>query len=343
MSDSAMIGGATSPAPRSRGFRLSEPVVWGVLLIAALGFAYQTWTRKPPDPAAGRSVTLWNATPEEVTQLVFEVLTTGTTVEIERRGEGNDAYLWGMMAQTAPDATTPDTTYFVGGVGGQRLWEMLAAPQSPRELGVLGENEYDWYGLNEPFARLSIRIGSETRLLQLGSEVYGAGNRYALDTTTGRLYVLPYNMLMLLVDPLNQLQERRVHTFDPNVVAWVTVRAGDTERTMNRSVGQLAGEAIWTSPGSSEPDLAFGDFIDRASRIWVERYLPNLDLTTVEPVMSIEYFAADSAMIGYLDVVSHTAEDGSTEYLFHSEQTRVPAGSYASIVEDVVRELEEIF
>jgi len=69
-------------------------IVHGVLLVLALTFGYQTWTReKTAKPTTGE-VSLWDRNVSDLVAVEYE--NDKRTVRIERRGTGDAAYLWGI-------------------------------------------------------------------------------------------------------------------------------------------------------------------------------------------------------------------------------------------------------
>jgi hypothetical protein len=76
------------------------PIIHGVLLIAALLLAYQTWTRPKGDDAkkVRGDVVLWKKDAKQI--VAVEYVTERKTVRIERR----DDYLWGIVTR---DTTKP--------------------------------------------------------------------------------------------------------------------------------------------------------------------------------------------------------------------------------------------
>lgn len=344
--------GADRGAGATARGRLSEPVVWGVLLVVALGLAYQTWTRDPEAMARNPSATIWDGTPDRITSIHYSAIDGNETTVERRTAPDGSSYLWAtaIRQNVVPDEFTPtptgiaDTAHFMVGPMGDRLLELLAAPFSPREIGQVAEDSYERYGLDEPLARVRVRIGDATHEIEVGGEVYGEGNRYVREPSSGRIYVLSSEALVLLADAEYHLLDRRIHSFDASQVAWVTVHAGDRQRTMYRSDGALPGESIWSSAASpDQPDQTFANFMERAGRLWAVEYYPDLDISGSDPVLRIEYYAADSTMIGFVDMVRWTRDDGSTGYLFQTEHTRVPIRSSETLTADVLQDLEVIF
>jgi hypothetical protein len=89
------------------------PIIHGVLLIAALLFAYQTWTRDTTVEVNEGEFVLWDGKVSDITAIDYDEADT-RTVRLERRGEGDDRYLWATATRTTvvrkppPPPTPPD-------------------------------------------------------------------------------------------------------------------------------------------------------------------------------------------------------------------------------------------
>jgi hypothetical protein len=74
------------------------PIAHGALLAAALGLAYQTWTRDKSETPKVGSVTVWKESLDSFEAFAFDG--EGKSVRVERRGEGDDTYFWGQVTRT---------------------------------------------------------------------------------------------------------------------------------------------------------------------------------------------------------------------------------------------------
>lgn len=338
---------ARGPAPGRRA--LSETLVWTLLLLGSLGVAYRTYTQATVGPVEAGPATLWEEPPASLRAVTYE--SGNAFVGLERRDDGVGTYVWGTVVRRQPagdgsgdPGTEPaDTTYFIAGSTGERLWEMLASPVAVREVGPIPPERRASYGLVDPYARLAFRFENGSRELLLGDEVVGRGDRYALDPSSGRVYVVERQLVMLLNGAEDQLPERRLHAYAGASVARATVRAGGHERTMLRS-STATGDAVWSSPETPDvPDQAFGNFMARANSLWPTQYVPGVDWSTVAAVMAIEFVDSAGNAIGFLEVGRREAPGGGHEYLFRTEHLRVPARTYESLIENLVLDVEQVF
>ena len=82
-------------------------IAHGALLVASLGFAYQTWTReKEVEPKAG-TVTVWNKSMADFEAFAFDA--ENKSVRVEKRKDDQGSYYWGQVTRTkkTPKPKTP--------------------------------------------------------------------------------------------------------------------------------------------------------------------------------------------------------------------------------------------
>jgi hypothetical protein len=78
------------------------PIAHGALLVAALVFAYQTWTReKAEDPKAG-TVTVWQESMDDFQAFAYDG--DKKSVRVDKRTEGGHSYLWGQVTRSEEKA-----------------------------------------------------------------------------------------------------------------------------------------------------------------------------------------------------------------------------------------------
>ncbi|HEX7049365.1 MAG TPA: hypothetical protein VF188_04050 [Longimicrobiales bacterium] len=333
--------------------KVKEPVVYAVLLVFALGFAYQTWTRDESANAASGDVVLWEESTDAFVSADYHAA--DRSVHVERRGTDDDAYLWGRVIRTRPTyrpiegdsmvrVETVDTIEFVVGPNGDDLVEALATPRALRDLGAPDSALREAYGLADSTAQIAIRFRDGERSLTIGGSAYSSNDRYALDPATGRGYVLPSETVALLEDADSRLPERRLHDFDRRDLVEVVVTAGGGERTLRRADGAGPGEEVWTAPDAPDrPDQTFANFMLRLRRLSVNEYLPDADLSTLEPTLRIEYFGPDREPLGFFELFHRPGVEGEAAYVFRTELTRVAVTTYGNMAEEVASDAAQLF
>ena len=71
------------------------PVAHGALTLAALGFAYQTWTREKTEPPKAGEVTVWNESTGDFESFAYDA--ENKSVRVEKRTEGGNTFYWGSV------------------------------------------------------------------------------------------------------------------------------------------------------------------------------------------------------------------------------------------------------
>ncbi|HEY8147181.1 MAG TPA: hypothetical protein VIG06_31080 [Kofleriaceae bacterium] len=71
------------------------PVAHGALTLAALGFAYQTWTREKTEPPKAGEVTVWNESTGDFESFAYDA--ENKSVRVEKRAEGGNTFYWGSV------------------------------------------------------------------------------------------------------------------------------------------------------------------------------------------------------------------------------------------------------
>jgi hypothetical protein len=332
---------------------MREPVVYAVLLLIALGFAYQTWSREDAAAAERGSVVLWEEPTEAFVAARYEAR--NLAVDIERRETGDDAYLWARVIRSRstyrrvnPDSVAPtemvDTSRFVVGRPGHDLVQALTTLRAHRDLGVPAPERLADYGLTDSTANLTIRIGDRERTLLVGGNVYALSDRYTLDPETGRVYVLPGSTIQLFEGAVARLPERRPHAFERSAIGEVVVRAGGREHVMRRAAGAAPGEEVWTPPDApDQPDQTFANFMNRLRRLWIGDYVPDVDVAGLELVVRAEYLDGRREPLGFLELFRRAGADGEPEYLVRTELTRVPTTTFQMLAEELAADVAQLF
>jgi hypothetical protein len=78
------------------------PIAHGALLVAALVFAYQTWTRDKTEAPKVGSVTVWQESMDDFVSFAFDG--ENKSVRVERRKDGDQSYYWGKVTRTEKKA-----------------------------------------------------------------------------------------------------------------------------------------------------------------------------------------------------------------------------------------------
>jgi hypothetical protein len=354
--------------------------VHAVLLVAGLLVAFTTWVRDDVPANRDASAVIWERKPSAIAGVVYQ--SGPRTIELERRGAGNAAYVWGKETSPEPaapaaagaaqigardstqaaarDSAARDSTQaaardsaaprlrtdeFPTGQNTDALLEGLATLRVVRDLGSADSTKQAAYGLTTSDARLTIRFQDDTeRVLLLGSRVVGGADRYALDTGANRIYVLSSNLIRPLDAGAAELRLTEFHDFNANQVAAVSVRAQGGERRMLRRAGNANAPPSWITPGSEQTDQAFGNFMQQLGQLWINRYQPSMSTDSLEAVLRIEYFDDDADSLGLLELYRTRGAAGSTRvYYLRTPRTIVPGEVYGPLGERIEQDIATLF
>ncbi len=350
-------------------------IIHGALLAVALGFAWQTLTRKvAPDRPPG-SVTLWGGSPAEIVSVHYEseLPTESRAIDVVRK----DGYLWGVSKRTTkppkppvppvppppapgtPDAGTPapapeppkqvepvvTTREFTVGEAGTKLLEKLVPLVALRDLGKLDEARKKEYGLDAPKGKLVVKRAGASHELIVGGNVFGGGDRYVLERSSGRVFVVADDAIRPLDTGEVTLPERKLHAFEPADIAEVLVQGGGKERRVLRKTEPGKPKPIWSDAATpAVEDQTLAAFMDRVSPLAPLDY-PSPAPTDAELtlVLKFTYRSAKSAELGTTELYKKPAlKEGTFDWYVKSERTRVVARVSAPVAERLEQDLASL-
>ncbi len=314
-----------------------EPLVYAVLVVAALGVAFRTWTHEERAAAAPGAAVAWH---ERADALVSVELTQpGHHVLIRRLDPDGTPYLW---------ATTDTSQFLVSDESGPRLVDALAVPQALRDLGVPNARERRDYGLDTTRTRVVIRFGKRTRELLVGAPTYYTGDRYVLAQPGDHAYVLPQATLAPFDSPEQLLMQHKLHTFSQERVAAVTLSAGGRTWSMHRlgpagaPKGPVPPAGAWAPlTGPQQPNVAYATFLQRVDGLWAAGYAPRQDPRALSPVLRLDYTDARGHALGYLELFRRPGQAPVPEFFARTETTRVLVRLFPGSADNLANDLAQ--
>ncbi len=333
----------------------------GALLATALVWSLLLWTRESPTERLRERVVVWERDTTAVESISYR--SSARDVDLSWQDDGSGLFLWGseisrtrvfpavaagtsdsVAASMPADTIRVDTLAFPLGMSGADVVRNLATFRVVRDLGTLAgaDANTDRFGVGDPYARLTIAFSDGERELLIGNQTPGGSDRYALDPSTGSLYVMPADVLGPLDTGAGALRERRLHYFLPGDVSRVQIEANGQARSMVRSDAGPGTPSTWSQPGSGEPDQTFANFMERVSQLAIEDFERGAAVSPTERRLRIDYFDVDDDPLGFVEVYRRSAPAGETYYLV-SERTRVPALGIRSLAERVDLDLPQLF
>jgi hypothetical protein len=430
------------------------PIAHGVLLVAALGLAYKSWTREVPKETKVGTHVVWNEDPASFTGLSFD--SENKSVRLERKGKGKDAYLWATVTRTnktptpkatpaapegtpaapgkpgtpvkpatpakpttppaeaakpatptkptdapakptdapakpptatppveaakpgpakasdedphghgappeggtdeaaaAPGADATDATDPVGpgepapvpetvrtekqfpvGAEGDTLVTNLSQLRALRVLGVLSEDKKTEYGLTEGTESLSVSFGSTSHELVVGARVFGGSDRYVLDPTSGKAYVISTEIMKPLDGAESGLMLKKLHAYEDDAVEKLEIDTSFGKKALVKKVVEDEGKkqtgwALADKPDA--PDQTLTNFISQVEKLKPTEYAPTLEVASLEKVLTVSY-AGKAGALGNLVLYRRPPQppepgakgEPKPEYYVQTELTRVP-------------------
>jgi len=320
------------------------PAVHGVLLAAALGVGWMTWTRDKTVAPATATLTVW---PESGAVESLALHGPLRDLTIEKKADGGD-YYWASLTKTTPPPTKPaapdggvamsvledkgTTTKqeFPVGDEGEKTLGRFAPLKALRDLGVKTSKEE--YGFGDDSDKLTVKIGGKTHELTLGARVFGGDDRYVLDPASGHVFVVAGEVARPFDAPEFSLRERKLHGFQPGDVGEATVRAADKEKKLLHVAkappaegaappARPTGAMSWADAKTPDkPDQTLANFMDRIEALAPMEYGQKPEgLTTVG---AIEYRGKDGKVLGSVELSKKPAEKaGQFDYYVKTEKT----------------------
>lgn len=303
-------------------------LIHGALLIGALVFAYQTWTREEKVEITTGTVEVWTTSENKISAVIYE--TKDRTVRVERKSDDAGTYLWGTETRVTktkaplapgetpdPNAPTEQTTVvreFPIGDRGDEAVKNLATMRALRDLGELSEEDKTKFELVETTDTVTVAMADGERSLILGGRVYGGADRYVLDTKTGRGYAVAGSLISGLHSGETGLNLRRIHGYDkdaPKEIHLTAHMAGDKELTLvhvetETEHGKKKGWADTRTP--DKPDQTLANTLNRIDGVRPSQYVKTDEIEEADKMVklaTLEYRDQAGKKIGFLELYKH--------------------------------------
>jgi len=328
--------------------------VHAALLVAALAVAFLTWTSGEAPQADASLIEIWNRDPARLVQVDYRSAARTLTVERRERQEGG--YLWGIETTSQPAAPAADSaapvlpaqpppvdSYPVS-ADGDTLFRRFARLQAVRDLGVPGATDSAAFGVKDAADTVVLHFhDGEQRRLALGADVVGGGDRYVLDLTAGRIYVLPSDLLQPLTVPTS-LRRQRLQDFSPSEISRVVLRAGGTERVMQRTPTRFdSSRGEYRAPGSEQTDQAFTNFMSQLDGLWVEHFREDVNVDTLQAIVRVDYLDEGGATLGTIQLYRTSATNSPNPYFLRTAATVVAGEAYVPAAQRIEQDVRTLF
>ena len=239
----------------------------------------------------------------------------------------------------ATESTETTVREFPIGEAGDELVEGFSKLRALRELGTLTDDAKIEYGLDDATERLTVTFkGGGEKTLLVGDRVFGGSDRYVLEETSGKGYVLSSEIMRLVDAAETALGLKSYHAFDEvEDLRGLAVDAGGTTTELVRlDLEEEKGDepskrTTWARADSPRiEDVTMANFVDRVSKLRPVEYLPDLDPAGLTKLARFSYRDAGGKELGYMELYKGPGDEpasaGATpkdEYYMKTEVTRV--------------------
>jgi len=333
-------------------------VVHTALLALAAGLAFHSWTADPNQAPKHGETELWAGRPDQVHEVRYESRLGDLTLQPHE--DSNGRYYVGFAKKKSPPdaAKKPDpssaqsidgkdreppkppeekTARFIATKDGEELVAQLAPLRALRVLGKISDAQKADFGFDKEEGTLTIRTGDSLHKLIFGGTTPGGSDYYAKDADTGNAYVVSGSIVRDLTNADQRLVEHKLHAWEDTAPKRVKITAGGASRELVRSEAK---KDAWTKPGATgDKDETATNWLTKVDRLRTTSYEGDVLHPPPAPadyVLKVEYFD-ERKSIGYLELIHRPAEDGKTDYVARTEQTRW----YASVIRSQAEQIEQ--
>lgn len=227
--------------------------VYAGILVLALGGAWMEYTSESTQPKSG--VVVADNKKEELEKLVYTAPDIEVAYEIRKDDVGS--YGWVTVTEqkkkkeNGQDVPYTKVTKFKAGSAGDKVIESVAPVMALRDLDKPDDAKIESFGLNTSDSTFAVTAGGRTTSLALGGETYGTKDRYARDSTSGKVYVIDDELIKPMKFASSRLPERGLYSFKKEEIDSVTLGQGGTTVTWTQKNKDDKTAAFWDRPSAS--------------------------------------------------------------------------------------------
>jgi hypothetical protein len=332
-------------------------IIYVVLLLVALVFAYNTWTHEDEADLSEATVVL-AGDPEDLEGIDYS--SDKLNVSLDVRKDELGSYVWvRVVPQETPDAEEtkedePENPHappeddgeiveFKAGNAGDDLVDGMAPFVVKRQLEGVSDDKLDELGLATPEAHLTIRrAGREPKSYELGGNRYGGTNFYLRDPDDGKIYLVDGKLIRPLQSAKRTLPDRTLVGVPNNELVKLTVQAGEASATFVQHNQDDAEANFWATEGSEDKNPEAGGFIDKALNMRSSQYVvEGEEPTGLEEAFTFTVVTTDKKQIG-VNVYRAWGADGEESWYARSAHTRALVTLHRSAAADVTADLPTV-
>lgn len=311
-------------------------LIYALLLVGSLGWAYQTWTHED-ELALADKVVLLPGSPDELHSIVYR----GPELELtlDFREDEHGRYAWGRAeprgaaleppelppaeegAEPPPPPPVPEPEEFKVGKAGDPVIEALAPFVAKRRLEGVGDDLAE-LGLEEPEATLEItREGKEPKVFELGSNVFGGTGVYVRDPADGAIYLVEARVIRPLLNGARTLPDRDLTGIDERKVERLTLRVGDRQASFTQHNPDDPDAKYWSVSGEDDNNAEVTAWVGKVLRLRSSRYVQGEE-GLVDLASAFDFVVEGDGSSVRVEVLRNFDDEGQEQFFARSPHTR---------------------
>jgi hypothetical protein len=240
---------------------IRDILIYAVVLVAALGLAYQS---SLPKSASESAVVNWVDISADSIQSV-ELTSPKLSVLAQKSG----GKFWIDFNSTGEEGQPAEQENFLANKEFKEMVESFGPFEVMRVIGKVEESGLNEFGLGSTAGRLVVKYGQGKEFtLKLGSKPYSSSNRYVYDEAKGSVLLIAGRHIEKFERARNRLYERDITDikWDELVAAELTV--GDRSKKLIRTRKGDDGVVGWsTEAEDSKPKALFQNWFGKLEKL----------------------------------------------------------------------------
>ncbi len=187
---------------------------------------------------------------------------------------------------------------FKGGKAAEEMMKGLANMTVLRSLGAVSAAQLKEFGLTGSKKTLTLKSGSATRVLVLGSNTFGNMDTYIQDKQDGRVYVIRPRLISDFPHAEYRLMDRELHTFKRKEIEKVVVAAGAGKKVLLQQNRRAPAKAFWADESAPRKRKElYNNWMDKLGRLSVMEYVAAGKAPTgLKEELAVQYFDAAKSL-----------------------------------------------
>ncbi|MEM6992377.1 MAG: DUF4340 domain-containing protein [Myxococcota bacterium] len=328
-------------------------ILYAVLLLASMTWAYATWTHEgelDPDEA----VIILDGKPETLVSVVYDSEKIDVTLSMYDDELGR--YAWAEVVPKA-DAEAPEPqpdnphappppdlspAAFKVGKSGDKTIEGLAPFTAKRRLEGVAEDQLADLGLQPAEATLTIsREGREPKTYELGGNAFGGVNVYVRDPADGSLYLVDAKLIAPLQAAKRTLVDRTLFPGAQKDVRQVAVTEGVRSVTFVQKNPDDREARFWAVEGEDSANPTAAAWLDKALTLSAAEYLVDSEAPAdLAPVFTMTITSAEQKKPVTVSLMRGINADGEDSFFAKSDHTRGLVRLHRSLAAEAAADLD---